>query len=121
MFCCWQSSDKVSVLGASAIKAEETAAKANDDLRRHCWRSGPGIGGLYTVASNYDYAFVGPSNCVMPLGDTSVKAGERVGHECEELQITQQRSEKIDVLDLSKEYGPDGDPRNNQHYDLSFF
>ena len=42
-----------------------------------------------------DYAFRGPSDCFVPLGDAHVKAGERVGHECEELQITQQRSAEI--------------------------
>ena len=31
MFSCWQSSDKVLVLGAPAIKAEKTATEAYDD------------------------------------------------------------------------------------------
>jgi hypothetical protein len=50
-----------------------------------------------------------------------VKAGERVGHECEELKITQQHSADIDVLNSPEEYSPDADPSNNEYDDVRFF
>ena len=68
-----------------------------------------------------DYAFIGPSDCFVPLGDAHVKTGERVGRECEELQITQQHSAEIDVLNSPEEYSPDADPSNNEYYDVRFF